>query len=446
MLKKLLFFLFTILMSINIIAGEVTITPSNCGWTTAQEVQNGTVDCITTTLTKGTVGTDGSGSTMRIYKNETLTISSDSIITSIVFTCTANGTTKYGPGCFAEQEGYTFDENGKTGTWTGNAKSVTFTASSNQVRATNILIMFTKDTTPQDTTIIPPVVLTQLDTITCDSARIAALAGKTDSVLVKGFVTEIAGAYSDQYHNISLWMADTENGGYVFEAFRVACETEEEAPNVGDLVWVKGKLTKYHDTVPELAAGGKFGIILRSDVDTTSQDTITHVVPENIMAPGENANNATVNDKPAVKVGTAKKVGVMTITVPSNAAKLTLYAAAWKAEDGTEITITPSDKINPSSIVLTSDDGITNNSPFTLAGSEEDFKYELNLVGLTEETVFTVTAAKRFVIWNATYETASTPTDLTNAEANKKSYKMFDGKQVIIVRGDKKFNILGQEL
>ena len=437
MLKKLLFFLFTIFMSINMMTTEVAILPSDFTPTEAADYSL-TKDSVTIEVVESTVTAEQ----MRIFKGKTITISSPKDITSIVFTCTANGTTKYGPGCFGEQEGYTFEENGKTGTWLGNAKSVTFKASSNQVRATHILIMFNDsviptptDSTSQDTTIVPPA-YTKLDTITCDSARIAALANVTDSAIVKGYVTDTTTNKNGVHY---FWMADSVDGGKVFEAYNVAYN-----PNIGDLVWIKGELTKYY-TTPEMIAP-EFGVILPSEVDTTSQDTITPVVPEDIMAPGENANNATVNDKPAVKVGTAKKVGVMTITVPSNAAKLTLYATAWKSEDGTEITIMPSDKINPSSIVLTSDDGITGNSPFTLAGSEEDFKYELNLVGLTEETVFTITAARRFVIWNATYETTSTPTDLTNAEANKKSYKMFDGKQVIIVRGDKKFNILGQEL
>ncbi len=52
----------------------------------------------------------------------------------------ANGTTKYGPGCFTAASGYSYS--GKTGTWTGSAASVTFTASSNQVRITEIVITF----------------------------------------------------------------------------------------------------------------------------------------------------------------------------------------------------------------------------------------------------------------------------------------------------------------
>lgn len=76
---------------------------------------------------------------IKVYKNQTLTVSCDSAIVSIIFTCTTEGDAKYGPGCFTTDSGYTFDS--YTGTWTGSATSVVFTASSNQVRITNIAIV-----------------------------------------------------------------------------------------------------------------------------------------------------------------------------------------------------------------------------------------------------------------------------------------------------------------
>lgn len=76
----------------------------------------------------------------RIYKNQTLTISAaGKTITSIEITCIAAGEEKYGPGCFVtETPTYTYSE--KIGTWTGEATEVTFTASLNQVRATQIVV------------------------------------------------------------------------------------------------------------------------------------------------------------------------------------------------------------------------------------------------------------------------------------------------------------------
>jgi len=102
--------------------------------------------------------------------------------------------------------------------------------------------------------------MAQVTEMTCAEAREAALAGSTDSVVVTGYVTEIATVWSDQYKNISFWMADEGDGGRVLEAFRCAAETQEDAPEVGDLIKVTGKLKKYNDT-PEFDAGCTFEMI-----------------------------------------------------------------------------------------------------------------------------------------------------------------------------------------
>ena len=56
----------------------------------------------------------------------------------MVFTCTASGNEKYGPGCFEDPTPGSYTYEGTTGTWTGDAASFTLTAKSNQVRATKI--------------------------------------------------------------------------------------------------------------------------------------------------------------------------------------------------------------------------------------------------------------------------------------------------------------------
>lgn len=96
-----------------------------------------TKDGVTILVSNGILG---NGSQYRIYKGKKLTVSATSgNITSIVFTCTASGISQYGPGCFTVADGtYTFES--KTGTWTGSAASVAFTASTNQVRATKIVV------------------------------------------------------------------------------------------------------------------------------------------------------------------------------------------------------------------------------------------------------------------------------------------------------------------
>ena len=85
-------------------------------------------------------------SELRVYKGKTLTVSATEghTIKMIKMTCTADGVNKQGPGCWGEgaPDGYTFEEAGKTGTWTGSASSVAFTAKDNQVRIVELIVAY----------------------------------------------------------------------------------------------------------------------------------------------------------------------------------------------------------------------------------------------------------------------------------------------------------------
>lgn len=118
-------------------ADDVTITPSQFTGATQTEIEQTVGDFTFSISSQGTITSDQ----VRVFKGSTLTISiSSGSITEIEMTCTASDTTKYGPGCFAAQDGYTYD--GTVGTWTGDAASVSFTASSNQVRITQFVISY----------------------------------------------------------------------------------------------------------------------------------------------------------------------------------------------------------------------------------------------------------------------------------------------------------------
>ena len=99
-------------------------------------------DGITLTASQGRLGVYNNETHYRVYKNQTLTVTSTvGNIKEIIFTCTANGDAQYGPGCFVASPGeYDFGTNA-VGTWTGSASEVVFTASSNQVRATQIIVV-----------------------------------------------------------------------------------------------------------------------------------------------------------------------------------------------------------------------------------------------------------------------------------------------------------------
>lgn len=102
----------------------------------------------------------------------------------------------------------------------------------------------------------------------CATASTAALAvsgnnvpfGDGSDYTVRGYVTEIAKVWDSTNKYISFWIADAKDGGKVIQAYHAACETEAEAPKVGDLVDVTGKLTRFNKT-PEFAEGCTFKIV-----------------------------------------------------------------------------------------------------------------------------------------------------------------------------------------
>lgn len=80
---------------------------------------------------------------IRVYQGKTLKLTSNiGLMTKVVFTCTASGDAKYGPGCFIGTN-YTAGE-GETGTWelAAGASSLTLTASKKQVRITQMEISY----------------------------------------------------------------------------------------------------------------------------------------------------------------------------------------------------------------------------------------------------------------------------------------------------------------
>ena len=109
---------------------------------------------VTLDVTSGILGTWNNENHYRIYKNQTLTVTSTvGNIAKIEFTCTANGDEKYGPGCFTASTGEYGHDGAAVGTWTGDAATITFTASANQVRATQIVVTLVSATAVDNVTV-----------------------------------------------------------------------------------------------------------------------------------------------------------------------------------------------------------------------------------------------------------------------------------------------------
>ena len=84
----------------------------------------------------------------RIYKNNVLTITASNKIVEVQFVCAASDTKDYGPGHFSSNVG-TYNYSGTLGTWTGEANSIEFTASSGQVRIHSVTVTYESSTPAQ---------------------------------------------------------------------------------------------------------------------------------------------------------------------------------------------------------------------------------------------------------------------------------------------------------
>ena len=97
-----------------------------------------TKDGVVVSVCKGELN---NGKEYRIHKGDTIQISANRNISTVVFNCTKAGKTNYGSGNFTTTDGeYSFE--GKMGIWKGNAKSILLKAQTGQVRATSIKVYF----------------------------------------------------------------------------------------------------------------------------------------------------------------------------------------------------------------------------------------------------------------------------------------------------------------
>ena len=128
-------------------AEEKSVTFTNASFpSTTSALYTATLDEIVSfATTKGTINADN----FSVFASETATISviDGYKITKIEVACTANNTSKYGPGNIdGLGEDYSYD--GKIGTWSGNATtSVTFSAKQ-QLRFTSIVVTYVTSDTP----------------------------------------------------------------------------------------------------------------------------------------------------------------------------------------------------------------------------------------------------------------------------------------------------------
>ena len=95
----------------------------------------------------------------------------------------------------------------------------------------------------------------------------------TEEYTIRGYVTDITTEYSEQYNNISFYMADAKDGGHVLYTYRVKPKFEADiAVKVGDFVEVVGKLVNYNGFLPEVYPG-IYTIVNEPGFPTGTSDT-----------------------------------------------------------------------------------------------------------------------------------------------------------------------------
>lgn len=112
--------------------------------------------------------------------------------------------------------------------------------------------------------------------LSCAEAVIVCLetgaTATTEEYTIHGYVTEITTEYSEQYKNISFYMADTKDGGQVLFTYRIKPMYEADiAVKVGDFVEVVGKLVNYNGYLPEVYPG-VYTIVNEPELPTGTSD------------------------------------------------------------------------------------------------------------------------------------------------------------------------------
>ena len=131
----------------------------------------------------------------------------------------------------------------------------------------------TPDPEEPETPVVPEGVITCAEAVAiCEQTGSTAT---SEQYTIRGYVTNIVSAYNAGYNNISFWMADTKDGGNVFQAYRSTPTTDtDKAVKVGDYVEVTGQLTLY-GTTPEAKQGGTYTIL-----EAAEGEPETPVLPE----------------------------------------------------------------------------------------------------------------------------------------------------------------------
>ncbi len=190
--------------------------------------------------------------------------------------------------------------------------------------------------------------------------------------------------------------------------YKMACTEAESAKVVaGATVTVGGKLQNYYNQSKDTHTYEFTSPVLLAVDEGQGGGGGGGDVPAGYTAvtatPGANSwNDNSVNGKVAVKCGTSSKAGSASFTLPAGATELVFYAGAWKGTTDCSLSVLQGEtEIGPVTILAT-DTFTGSEKAFTLE-NEENFKVTIT-VTVEAEATFTLSMAKRFLVWNIMYK------------------------------------------
>lgn len=139
---------------------------------------------------------------------------------------------------------------------------------------------------PGDDPVTPPAegVITCAEAVAICEATGSTLT--TETYTIRGYVTEIKYAWSEQYGTATFWIADTKDGGKVLQAYSCAPVTDADKEfAVGAYVELVGKLKQYNTTSE--VERGTYTVITPADGGTGVEDIMTVEVPVKVIENGQ---------------------------------------------------------------------------------------------------------------------------------------------------------------
>ena len=296
----------------------------------------------------------GNGTEYRLYKNSTTTFSvSEGTITQIEFT----GTSSNPVSGFGSQTGWAID--GNNGTWTGNAASVSFTASGAQVRATKIVVTVDLGATPDPS-------------ISADDVNIAY--DETSGTITYTLENEVAGgavtaSTTSDWLNVGNPSNSNANGTVALTCATNAGETRTATVTLTytyntsetvtkDVTVTQGAAPVIYTTIPDLFAAATS---TETDVNVTFNDWVVSGVStngKNVFITDNAGNGFVIFDKDGGLSATYAVGNILSGT--ALACKLVLYNGFAEITnlDATDLTISSGGSVTTSNVAMANLTGV----------------------------------------------------------------------------------------